>query len=55
VANAWVLTVVQGISQSLSLAEALDLDPHAFLDVVRGGALDAGLGDLDLSATHLAR
>src|SRR4051794_29477144 len=41
VANAWVLTVVEGVAESLALAKALDLDPQSFLDVVKGGAMDA--------------
>ncbi len=41
VANSWVLTVVEGIAESLSLARALGVDPRAFLDVVKGGAMDA--------------
>ncbi len=41
VANSWVLTVVEGVAESLTLARALDLDPHLFLDVVKGGAMDA--------------
>jgi 3-hydroxyisobutyrate dehydrogenase len=41
VANAWVLTIVEGVAESLTLARALGLDPQAFLDVVKGGALDA--------------
>ncbi len=39
--NAWVLTVVEGVAESLALTEALGLDPHHFLDAVRGGPLDA--------------
>lgn len=41
VANAWVLTVVEGVAESLALARALGLEPQQFLDVVRGGAMDA--------------
>jgi len=41
VANAWVLTVVEGVAESLALAKALGLDPQQFLDVVKGGAVDA--------------
>jgi len=41
VANAWVLTVVDGVAESLALAKALGLDPQQFLDVVKGGAVDA--------------
>jgi 3-hydroxyisobutyrate dehydrogenase len=41
VANSWVLTVVEGVAESLALAKALGLDPQQFLDVVKGGAMDA--------------
>jgi 3-hydroxyisobutyrate dehydrogenase len=41
VANSWVLTVVEGIAEALSLAAALGVDPQQFLDAVRGGAMDA--------------
>ena len=41
VVNAWVIAVVEGISESLALAEGLGLDPKLFLAAVRGGALDA--------------
>ena len=41
VMNSWVLTVVEGVAEALSLAKALDLDPQSFLDTVKGGALDA--------------
>jgi 3-hydroxyisobutyrate dehydrogenase len=41
VMNSWVLTIVEGVAESLTLARALGLDPQQFLDVVRGGGLDA--------------
>lgn len=41
VANAWVATVVEGVAECLTLAEALDLEPGLFLEAIRGGALDA--------------
>ncbi|MGY2874786.1 3-hydroxyisobutyrate dehydrogenase [Marmoricola sp. URHA0025 HA25] len=41
VANAWVLTVVEGVAESLALAGALGLDPQQFLDAVKGGAVDS--------------
>ena len=41
VANSWVLTVIEGIAESLTLAKALGVAPEQFLDVVRGGAMDA--------------
>ena len=50
VANSWVLTVVEGIAESLTLARALGLDPQQFLDVVKGGAMDAPYVQLKGSA-----
>ena len=41
VANSWVLTVVEGIAESLTLARALGVEPRRFLEVVKGGAMDA--------------
>lgn len=41
VANAWVLTVLEGVADSMALARDLGLDPRLFLDAVGGGALDA--------------
>ena len=41
VANAWVMTVVEGIAECLTLADGLGLDPALFLEAVRGGAMDA--------------
>lgn len=40
-ANAWVLTVVQGVADSLALTRELGLDPALFLKAVEGGALDS--------------
>ncbi|MCW2817617.1 MAG: 3-hydroxyisobutyrate dehydrogenase [Marmoricola sp.] len=39
--NAWVVTVVEGIADSLALARELGLDPALFLEAVQGGAMDA--------------
>ncbi len=41
VANAWVLAVLEGVAESLTLAEGLGLDPGLFLEAVKGGALDS--------------
>jgi 3-hydroxyisobutyrate dehydrogenase len=41
VANSWVLTVLEGIAEALTFAQALDLDPRQFLAAVQGGAMDA--------------
>lgn len=40
-ANAWVLTVLEGVAESLRLTRELGLDPALFLEAVEGGALDA--------------
>jgi len=50
VANSWVLTVVEGIAESLALARALGLEPRQFLEVVKGGAMDAPYVQLKGSA-----
>jgi 3-hydroxyisobutyrate dehydrogenase len=46
VMNAWVLTVTAGTAQSIALAEAFDLDPKTFLELISGGPLDAGYAQL---------
>lgn len=40
VANSWVLAVTAATGESVALAEALGVDPQAFLDAVAGGPLD---------------
>jgi 3-hydroxyisobutyrate dehydrogenase len=40
VANAWILTLLEGMTESLKLAEGLGLDPALFLKAVEGGPLD---------------
>src|SRR5215210_7782553 len=39
VLNAWLLALVEGLSESVALAEGLGVDPAAFLDVIDGGPL----------------
>ncbi len=46
VMNAWVLTVVAGTAQSITLAQALGLDPNTFLEMIAGGPLDSGYAQL---------
>jgi 3-hydroxyisobutyrate dehydrogenase len=41
VANSWVATIVAATAQSIALAQGLGLDPRAFLDMMKGGAVDA--------------
>ncbi|MFK3722224.1 NAD(P)-dependent oxidoreductase [Pseudomonas monteilii] len=38
--NSWVLALTHGVAESLSIAEALGVDPALVVDVVKGGPLD---------------
>ena len=40
VANAWVLTVVEGGAETIAFAEGLGLDPGLLFEAIEGGALD---------------
>jgi 3-hydroxyisobutyrate dehydrogenase len=40
VANSWVATIVAATAQSIAMAQGLGLDPRAFLDMMKGGAVD---------------
>jgi 3-hydroxyisobutyrate dehydrogenase len=40
VANAWVVSVVEGIAETMAFAEGLGLKPESFIEVVSGGAMD---------------
>jgi 3-hydroxyisobutyrate dehydrogenase len=40
VVNSWVLGVTALVAETVSLAEALQIDPHRFFEAVEGGALD---------------
>ena len=50
VINNWVLVLNHGVAETISLAEALDVDPDDFLDAVSGGGLDAGYLHLKAAA-----
>ncbi|MFG2946408.1 NAD(P)-dependent oxidoreductase [Streptomyces adustus] len=39
--NAWVLATVEGIAESLTLAQALGIDPHKVIDAIDGSALNS--------------
>jgi 3-hydroxyisobutyrate dehydrogenase len=40
VVNSWIVGVVGALAETITLAEALGVDPHCFFDAVAGGALD---------------
>ena len=41
VGNAWVLALIEGLAETIGLAERLDVDPWAFLEMIEGGAMYA--------------
>jgi 3-hydroxyisobutyrate dehydrogenase len=41
VLNAWLLALVEGLAESILLAEGLGLQPRDFLDIISGGPLDS--------------
>jgi 3-hydroxyisobutyrate dehydrogenase len=40
VTNSWVLAVVEGVAETLALAEGLGVPPELFFDAIGGGAMD---------------
>ncbi len=42
VLNHWVLTLTEGVAETVALAEALDVDPQLYLDAIADGPLDCG-------------
>jgi 3-hydroxyisobutyrate dehydrogenase len=41
VGNAWVLALVEGLAETIALAEGLGVDPARFLEMIEGGAMYA--------------
>jgi 3-hydroxyisobutyrate dehydrogenase len=39
VLNAWLVALVEGLAEAVSLAEGLELDPQRFLDIIDGGPI----------------
>ena len=46
VANAWIVSLVESLAETIALAEALEVDPKAFLGMIAGGPLDSGYAQL---------
>ena len=40
VLNCWLVTLVEGLAETLALARGLGLDPSLFLEAIAGGPLD---------------
>jgi 3-hydroxyisobutyrate dehydrogenase len=39
VLNAWLVSLVEGLAESVALAEGLELDPAQFIDIIDGGPI----------------
>jgi 3-hydroxyisobutyrate dehydrogenase len=46
VLNNWLLSLTEGVAETVAFAEAIDVDPREFLDVISGGPLDSGYAQL---------
>jgi len=42
VVNSWILALVEGVGETVALAEGLGVDPARWLETIEGGPLDAG-------------
>jgi 3-hydroxyisobutyrate dehydrogenase len=42
VANSWVLTLVEGLAETIALAEGVGVAPESFLEAIAGGLMDCG-------------
>jgi 3-hydroxyisobutyrate dehydrogenase len=40
VVNAWLVTLVEGLGETIAFAEGIDLDPGQFLEIISGGPID---------------
>jgi 3-hydroxyisobutyrate dehydrogenase len=41
VTNLWLVALIEGAAESIALAQALDLEPRQFLQIIEGGHLDS--------------
>ena len=46
VVNNWVVTLMEGVAESIALAEGAGLDPRLFLDTIKGGGSDTPYAQL---------
>jgi 3-hydroxyisobutyrate dehydrogenase len=46
VANSWVLTLVEGLAETIGLAEGLGVAPESFLAAISGGLMDCGYAQI---------
>ena len=50
VVNHWLLALVDGLAETIDLAEAIDVDPRTFLETISGGPLGPAYADVKGSA-----
>jgi 3-hydroxyisobutyrate dehydrogenase len=50
VTNCWLVSVAEGIAETIVLAEGTGVDPRDFIDAISGGPLDAPYGKLKAEA-----
>jgi 3-hydroxyisobutyrate dehydrogenase len=41
VINSWLLSLVEGLGETIAFAEGIDIDPAQFLEIISGGPVDA--------------
>jgi 3-hydroxyisobutyrate dehydrogenase len=46
VVNSWLLSVVEGVAETLALAEGIGVDPAQFLEAISGSPIDTGYAQL---------
>ena len=46
VINSWILTLVEGLAETIAFAEGIDIDPAQFLEVISGGPTDTAYAQL---------
>src|SRR5690349_15002698 len=46
VINSWILTLVEGLAETVAFAEGIDIEPAEFLEVISGGPTDTAYAQL---------
>ena len=46
VINAWIVTLIEGLAETIAFAEGIDIDPAQFLETISGGPIDNAYAQL---------
>jgi 3-hydroxyisobutyrate dehydrogenase len=46
VINSWLLSLVEGLAETIAFAEGIDIDPAQFLEAISGGPIDTAYAQL---------